>query len=175
MPFTMNTTAGQTVDRKLYLCCGNSGTSAAPAWGKLGKRVEDSSAEMDWDEETKRDILGNVYSAMKAPVITQSFDPCELDSGDEYQQHVVKLTVVDQDNAALCNQDLLRIHLYLTDEKGNAFAERYPSSMVKPTGLGGAGGGALTMPIDVTFGGEREVGTASVAADGTITFTKATE
>ena len=38
--------------------------------------------------------------------------------------------------------------------------------------LGGAGGGSLTMPIDITFGGKREVGTASVAADGTITFTK---
>ena len=173
MTFSMNTIAGQTVDRKLYLCCGNSATYSAPVWGKLGKRVEDSSAEMDWSEETKTDILGDTYSTMKVPIVTQSFDPCELDSGDEYQQHVVKLAVVDQDPAALCNQDLLRIHLYLTDDDGRAFAERYPSSMVKPTGIGGHGGGALTMPIDVTFGGEREVGTASVAADGTITFTKA--
>ena len=33
------------IDRKLYLCCGNSGTYEAPNWGRLGKRVEDSSAE----------------------------------------------------------------------------------------------------------------------------------
>lgn len=173
MSFTMKTPAGQTVDRKLYLCCGNSGTYEAPKWGRLGKRVEDSSAEMDWGEETKRDILGDIYTTMKSPIITQSFDPCELDSGDEYQQHMVNLAVVDQNAAALCNQDLLRIHLYLTDDNGNAFAERYPSSMVKPTGQGGEGGGPLTMPIDVTFGGAREVGTATVAADGTITFAKA--
>ena len=172
MAFSMKTPAGQTVNRKMYLCCGNSGTADAPKWGRLGKRVEDSSAEMDWGEETKTDILGDTYSTMKTPVITQTFDPCELDSGDEYQQHVVNLAVVEQNAAALCNQDLLRIHLYLTDEDGNAFAERYPSSMVKPTGLGGEGGGALTMPVDVTFGGAREVGTASVADDGTITFTK---
>ena len=69
------------------------------------------------------------------------------------------------------SQDLLRIHLYAVDESGAAFAERYPSSMVKPSGLGGEGGGTLTMPIDVTFGGAREVGTARVAADGVITFT----
>ena len=76
--------------------------------------------------------------------------------------------------ALLCHgQDLLRIHLYAEDENGNAFAERYHSCMVKPNGLGGAGGGTLTMPIDVTFGGTREVGTASVADDGTITFTPA--
>ena len=174
MSYKFKTPAGQTIDRKLYLVCGNYGTSAAPEWGKLGKRVEDSSAEMDWGEETKQDILGDTYTTMKTPTISQPFDPCELDSGDEYQQKVWQLAVVDQDAPALCNQDLLRIHLYAQDEQGRAFAERYPSSMVKPTGLGGEGGGTLTMPIDVTFGGIREVGTASVAADGTITFTPAT-
>lgn len=169
--FKFKTPAGQTIDRKLYLCCGNYGTAAAPQWGKLGKRVENSSAEMDWGEETKQDILGDTYSTMKTPVVSQTFDPCELDSGDEYQQKVWNLAVVDQDAPALCNQDLLRIHLYAVDEQGSAFAERYPASMVKPSGLGGEGGGSLTMPIDITFGGTRQIGTASVAEDGTITFT----
>ena len=171
MAYQFKTPAGQTIDRKLYLVCGNYGTASAPQWGRLGKRVEDSSAEMDWGEESKQDILGDTYATMKTPTISQTFDPCELDSGDEYQQKVWELAVVDQDAPALCSQDLLRIHLYAVDESGAAFAERYPSSMVKPSGLGGKGGGALTMPIDVTFGGTREVGTASVAADGTITFT----
>jgi len=169
--YKFNTPAGQGADRKLYLCCGNSGTADAPKWGKLGKRVEDSSAEMDWGEGSKQDILGDIYTTMKKPVISQAFDPCELDAGDEYQQYVWNLAVVDQDAPALCNQDLLRIHLYAEDESGNCFAERYPASMVKPSGLGGEGGGSLTMPIDVTFGGTRQIGTATVAADGTITFT----
>lgn len=173
MAYKFNTPAGQTVDRKLYLVCGNSGTAQAPKWGRLGKRVEDSSAELDWGEETKQDILGDAYTTMKTPTISQTFDPCELDSGDEYQQHLWNLAVVEQNAAALCSQDLLRIHLYAVDEEGHCFAERFPSSMVKPSGLGGEGGGALTMPIDVTFGGTRETGTASVAADGTITFTPA--
>lgn len=171
MSYKFHTPKGQTIDRRLYLVCGNYGTAEAPRWGRLGKRVEDSSAEMDWGEESKKDILGDTYTTMKTPTITQTFDPCELDAGDEYQQHVWQLAVVDQDAPALCSQDLLRIHLYAVDEDGNAFAERYPSSMVKPSGLGGEGGGALTMPIDITFGGAREVGAASVAADGAITFT----
>lgn len=170
--YKFNAPAGQTVDRKLYLCCGNYGTADAPKWGKMGKRVEDSSAEMDWGEESKQDILGDTYTTMKTPVITQTFDPCELDGGDEYQQKVWNLAVVDQDAPALCNQDLLRIHLYAVDgDGGGCFAERFPSSMVKPSGLGGEGGGSLTMPVDVTFGGTRQVGTATVADDGTITFT----
>ena len=171
MAYQFKTPAGQTIDRKLYLVCGNYGTASAPQWGRLGKRVEDSSAEMDWGEESKQDILGDTYATMKTPTISQTFDPCELDSGAEYPQKVWELAVVDQDAPALCSQDLLRIHLYAVDEQGRAFAERFPSSMVKPSGLGGEGGGSLTMPIDVTFGGVREVGTASVAADGTITFT----
>ena len=169
--FTFSTPAGQVADRKLYLCCGNYGTAEAPQWGKLGKRVEDSSAEMDWQEDTKKDILGDTWTTMKTPIITQTFDPCEVDSADKYQQHVANLAIVDQDAPALCNQDLLRIHMYLVDEDKKPFAERFHSSMVKPTCLGGEGGGSLTMPIDITFGGERETGTASVGADGTITFT----
>ena len=56
MSFKFKTPAGQTVERKLYLCCGNYGTAEAPQWGKLGKRVEESAAEMDWGEESKQDI-----------------------------------------------------------------------------------------------------------------------
>lgn len=169
--FKFNTPPGQVVDRKLYLCCGNYGTAESPQWGRLGKRVEDSSAEMDWQEETKKDILGDTWTTMKTPIISQTFDPCELDSADEYQQHVANLAIVDQDAPALCNQDLLRIHLYMVDDGGNPFAERFHNCMVKPTGLGGAGGGSLTMPVDITFGGTRETGSATVADNGTITFT----
>ena len=86
MSYTFNTPPGQTVERKMYLCCGNYGTPEAPRWGKLGKRVEESSAEMDWGEESKQDILGDTYSTMKKPVISQTFDPCELDAGDPYSR-----------------------------------------------------------------------------------------
>ena len=168
--FTVNTPAGQTVQRKLLRAYGNSGTYDSPKWNVIGKRVEDSSTEMDWSEESKQDILGNTWATMKTPIVSQGFDPCEIDSGDEYQAKLLQLAIIDQDAQALSNQDLLLVHLYLQDGKGNAFAERYPSSMVKPTGLGGEGGGSLTMPIDVTFGGEREKGSARLDG-GIVTFT----
>ena len=171
MKYKFSTPPGQSIDRKLYLCCGNYGSANSPEWGRIGKHVEDSSAEMDWQEETKKNILGDTWTIMKTPIITQPFDPSDLDSGDEYQRLIWNLAVVDQDAAALCNQDLLRIHLYAVDENGNPFAERFHSCMVKPTGLGGEGGGNLTMPIDVAFSGEREVGTVTISADKIITFT----
>lgn len=170
---TFNTDAGQTIARELMILYLNTGTSASPEWSPLGKRVEDSSIELDWSDENIQDILGNTYATLKKPVLTQSFDPYRLDEGDTAITKIWKLAVQDQDAQALCNLDLLIVHFY-AGTTSTPFAERYPSSMVKPNSLGGEGGGDLEMPIDVTFGGQREVGTASKNAEtGAITFTKA--
>ena len=167
---SFNTTAGQTVERALMIAYRNTGTNSAPVWSPLGKRVEDSSAEYDWSDETKQDILGNTWATMKKPVVTQTFDPCELDASDVAQQKIWNLAVVQQDAAALANQDMLIVHLYAGTATTAAFAERYESCMVKPSSLGGEGGGNIGMPIDVTYGGKRTTGTAAVS-DGTVTFT----
>ena len=170
--YEFNTTEGQTIDRALLIAYLNTGTSSSPTWSPIGKRVEDSSQEFDWSEETKQDILGSTYTTMKKPVITQTFDPCELDAGDEAQKKIWNLAIVKQDNNALSNMDMLIVHLYAGTANTAVFAERYESCMIKPTGLGGEGGGSIGMPIDVTYGGKRTIGTASVSA-GTVTFTPA--
>ncbi|MCI8469362.1 MAG: hypothetical protein HFJ75_07770 [Eggerthellaceae bacterium] len=167
---TFTTTPGQTIAREQLIAYLNTATAAAPVWGALGTRVEDSNMDYDWSDESKQDVLGNVHSTMKKPIITQSFDPCNLDSGDSAISKVWKLGVHDQDAQALCSMDLLIVHLY-AGSTAAPFAERYPSSMVKPTGLGGEGGGSIEMPIDITYGGKRETGTANIAADGKVTFT----
>lgn len=163
-----NTAAGL-IARELMIVYLNTGTAASPQWSALGTRVEDSSLGYDWGDETKQDILGNTHSTMKKPVVTESFDPCNLDSADSAIVKVWDLGVKQQDAQALASMDLLLVHFY-AGEESKPFAERYPSSMVKPTGLGGAGGGSMEMPIDVTFGGKRDTGTATQAADGTVTF-----
>ncbi len=170
--FEFNTIPGQTIARELMIAYLNVGTNTAPSWSAVGKRVEDSTADYDWGEETKQDILGNTWATMKKPVITQTFDPCELDSADEGQKKIWDLAVVKQDAQALSNQDMLIAHWY-TDAQGSlvgSFAERYESCMVKPSSLGGAGGGNIGMPLDVTYGGKRTTGTVTKSDDGTVTF-----
>lgn len=164
---TFNTPEGQTIARELLIAYLNTGTKAAPVWSAIGKRVENSNAEYDWDTETKRDILGATRSRMKKPTITQSFDPCDLDSGDAAQVKIWNLAVKDQDAQALANLDMLIVHFYA----GSNFAERYDACMVEVSSLGGEGGGDIGMPINVTYGGERTLGTATKANDGTVTFT----
>lgn len=165
---TFNTAAGAAVERSLLILYLNTGSGEAPRWSAIGKRVEDSSLAYDWGEETKSDILGNSYTTLKKPTITQTFEPCELDAGDAAQQKIWNMAVRDQDAARLANQDMMIVHCYAGTKDTAAFAERYLSCAVKPSGLGGSV--SVGMPIDVTFGGERVVGTASVAG-GTVTFT----
>lgn len=165
---TFNTTAGAVVERKLLILYLNTGTAAAPVWSAVGKRVEDSSMEYDWGEETKTDIFGETYTTMKKPTVTQTFDPCELDGGDVAQMKIWNQAVKDQDVSAMANNDLLVVHTYAGTADTAVFAERYSACMVKPSGLGGSTN--VGMPIDVTFGGKRTKGTAAVAA-GVVTFT----
>lgn len=170
---TFNTPAGQTIARELLIACVNTGTYASPTWSVVGKHVEDSTVEYDWGEDTTQDILGITHSTMKKPTVTQSFDGVKLYQGDPAYEKIWTEGVRNQNPQALCNLDMLIVHLY-AGKSGQSFAERYPSSMVRPTSIGGEGGGFIEMPFDATYGGERETGTAAKDAEtGAITFTKA--
>ena len=172
MPYEFNTADNQTIARELLLLFMNTGTKDAPVWSPIGKRVEESSMELDWQRESKKDIMGNTYNTMKKPVITQTFEPWELAKGDTAQERVWQLAFVEQNAQALCNMDVLVVHVYAGTANTAVFAERNASSSIEVTGLGGAGGGNIEMPITVTYGGERTVGTAKMES-GTVTFSPA--
>ena len=168
---SFNTEAGRTIARELLIAYLNTGTVSAPVWSPLGKRVEDSSTELDWENEISRDILGATYGTLKKPKITQTFEPCDLDGGDAAQLKIWNLAVRDQDAQALAAQDMLIVHFY-AGTASTPFAERYASCMIEVTGLGGEGGGNVGMPLSITYGGTRTVGTATKdATTGAITFT----
>ena len=114
--------------------------------------------------------MGNAYTTAKTAQMSQSFSGNEVIAGDVVMNHLVDLAVVQKDAAKLVKQDCLVVHLYLQDESGNSFAERYSASAVVPTTIGGEGGGALVTDIDVTYGGVRVTGSAEKTADG-VTFT----
>ena len=167
--YDFNTADNQTSARELLLLFLNTGTKEKPVWSPIGKRVEESSMELDWQRESKKDIMGNTYNSMKKPIITQTFEPWELAKGDTAQEKVWHLAFVEQDAQALCNMDVLLVHAYSGTKDTAVFAERNDASSIEVTGLGGAGGGNLEMPINVTYGGTRTVGTASMN-NGTVTF-----
>lgn len=164
-----NTPDGQTIAREALIACLNTGTKEAPKWSPVGIRVYSSSTEYDWQRETSQDIVGNAYSSMKKPIVTQSFEPWELSNGDAAQLQIWNDGIRNQDAQAMSNKDMLIIHKYAGTANTAVFAERYESCAIEITGLGGDGGGNLGMPINVTYGGTRTTGTVAVA-DGAFTF-----
>lgn len=164
---TFNTEPGTVVERKLLILYLNTGTAAEPVWSRIGKRVEESSMEYDWGAESKLDICGETWTTLKSPVITQTFDPCELDAGDAAQVHIWNMAIKDQDVSAMVNNDLLVVHTYAGNAQSGAFAERWESCAVLPSSLGGSS--SVGMPIEVTYGGKRTKGTAAVE-DGVLSF-----
>lgn len=168
---TFNTPSGQTIKRELLIAYLNTGTSSTPVWSPLGKRVEDSEESLDWGGEKSQDILGNNWNNLKKPVISQDFDPYNLDGGDTAALKIWNLAIKDQDYASLSAQDMLIVHLYAGTAESAMFAERYTACSIEPSSLGGAGGGSLSMPISVTYGGQRTKGTAAVSSAGVVTFT----
>nr|DAI97559.1 MAG TPA: hypothetical protein [Caudoviricetes sp.] len=168
-----NTTSGQTIARELLIAYLNTGTASAPVWSAIGKRVEDSTAEMDWSQESKQDILGNTFTTMKKPTITQTFDPIPLDAGDAAAVKLWNLAVKDHDAQALSNQDMLIAHFYATSGQAK-FAERYSGCAVAVTSIGGDGGGDLNIATEITYGGERTLGTVAKSDSG-VTFTASTD
>lgn len=164
-------TDGATIARDLMVCFINTGTSNSPTWSPLGKRVEDSSIEFDWDTESRKDILGNTYNTGKKAVRTETFEGM-LEVGDAALEHIWELAVIDDDISALLNQDCLIVHLYADDSTTTPlhFAERYSACAVLPSSIGGEGGAQLEMSFDVTFGGTRTKGSATYTS-GVCTFT----
>lgn len=167
---TFKTPENQTIDRHLMISYLNTGTASEPVWSAMGKRVESSDNEMDWGTNTVQDVLGDTYTTMKKPVITQSFDPIPLDAGDAAAVKLWNLSIRDQDAQALANQDMLIVHFYAGASASN-FAERYSSCAIAVTKIGGEGGGNLEISTDITYGGTRTLGTVSKGSDGSVTFT----
>ena len=68
------------------------------------------------------------------------------------------------------NVELMMIgHFYATS--GDAkFAERYDSCAIAVTSIGGDGGGTLNIASEITYGGNRTLGTITKSASG-VTFT----
>ena len=167
---TFNTTSGQTIKRELLVAYLNTSTTSTAVWSPLGKRVTDSEQSYDWGEDSSQDILGNTWTTMKKPTITQDFDPYDLDGGDVAALKIWNMAVKDQDYTKLAAQDMLTVHLYAGTADTAMFAERYEACSIRPSSLGGEGGGNLGMPISVTYGGKRTTGTASVSSAGVVTF-----
>lgn len=166
------TAENKPVDGEELMVFLNTGTSSEPTWKPMGLGVESADMEYDWQKEDKKDIWGRTYSRMNNPIIKQSLDPWPIRGYDEAMQYILELAVVDQDAGALCAMDILIVHKYIRTGSATSstyFAERYPASSIDMSKLSREGGGFLEAGTEMTCGGKRAIGSATLG-DKTVSF-----
>ena len=154
-----------------YLKTGETGSNpAVPVWSPLGKGVESSALEYDWQEESVKDILGDTENSAKKPIMSQEFEGPLYATQDAYKK-IWELAIRDQDVQNLASQTCLIVHAYTTDGETNPkfFAETYDGCMITAS-LSGDGGSDLILNSKCQFGGKRVTGGATLS-DRVPTFT----
>ena len=168
--YEFNTPEGQKIDRSKLVACMNTASKDAPVWSIVGIGVSSSQTDMDWKRESETDITGRVTNRMSKPTVTQSFDPWPLAAGDPALRFVWEKGIMDEDAQALCNVDMLIVHMYAGTAGSAVLGVRYESCSVEVNSFGGDGGANIAMPITVTYGGTRTKGSVS-GSKGKFVFT----
>lgn len=168
-------TAEQTVGRKELVAYVNTGTTENPEWTAIGWHCTDSSMSVEVDTDTKKDILGNVFTNASTPELKQEFDPLPIRQGtlagaDKLQQLLHDQWMTQNFSGTY---DTLIVYLYAGSESQDTKhydAHHFPASTIVPGDFGGSAEDPLNRPITVYFGGTMEQGTVTISGS-TVTFT----
>ena len=166
----INLASGQKADRKLEMVFVNVGNTETPEWEIQGRGVEDASWEYNHDVEQTHDILGMTDTDVSDATPSMELDPMIVRGG---QKLAAKLLDIErrQAKSELSLFDVLVVHCYLGEE-GAFQAEVDHNCSIVPQSLGGDN--YVGLPINIYLSGERDLGTATIAA-GKPTFTDDSE
>lgn len=152
-----------------------SGTLASPSWEIVGYKLDNGDMSIDYEtDETKHDILGNTFVTLAGPNRTFDLSDWTIIQGNKLQVDCMNALRYDANGGMSFLEsggDFCVVHHYAGTASSAMLAERYKGSSIKPTRLGGDGGGNLTTDITIVLGGDKEIGTAAIAS-GVLTFTK---
>ena len=143
-------------------------------WYVLGNRVADSTIDMDVTQETTTDILLNQRTEVQNVTKSQTLENF-VETGDELATELDRIEAMGPAGLPLYAQfDVVEVKGWIPN--GGGFqALRYPQSTIVRTSLGGPGeANNLTQSVDVTFGGNMEVGVVNLSNGqhgATVTFT----
>lgn len=135
-------------------------STPSPSWSLIGKDVEDLSVELNPDTETIKNILDETSVQDKGyepsfDVDTYYADPSD---GDFYTK--LKDIAMNRKTGEDCRTLILEV---LIDKAEGPFDAWVEEVIVKPTSYGGAQGG-VRIPYTVTFTGNRQTGTVTIAS-----------
>ena len=165
-----NLAEGATAERKMLSLWYEDTSGESSSYEIIGYRVEDSSMETSWsNDEDKTDIIGSAYGTLGAPVITQNLSDWSIIGGNKLQVALHNDMRYNNFANLAGGYKFIIVYHYAGTADTAMQAERYPACKVKVNSLGGST--ETNLDVDITFGGQKEIGTAAIAA-GVLTFTK---
>ncbi len=169
-------TAGAEILRKALIAAVDvSGTTgetdwATAVWEIQGYKIEDSSIELDIDEEDITDILGDTYNTVNSVKSSQTFDPNTLRAGDKLNAIMIdnyRMNATEKTSAFRA----IQVWGMLGESDTGPFpADVYIQSTCRPNGIGGSS--RVGAPFDLKYGGKCIHGTVDKLTAG-FTFTPA--
>lgn len=154
---------------KLFADVSASGASA-PEWELQGDKVEDMSIEMNANVETTADVTGVSTTTLDKYEEQTSVDPYRARKESKlfailYDIIKYRKTLSDVERKFLC------VNIFANAD--GAYDAWTQDCIIEAQSYGGDTKG-LAIPYNIHWTGKRTYGTATITADGTVTFTEAT-
>lgn len=139
--------------------------SEAAAYTRLGKDLEEYSAELSAEVEKKKNILGETSVMVTSYEKSGSVEPYYAEKGDALFERLQGII----DNGSVlddCNTDVVEVKLWEKETSG-AYPATREKAVIEITSYGGDNTG-YQIPFNIHYTGEKEQGTFNIA---TKTFT----
>ena len=139
-----------------------------PLWFLIGKNIQDMSVELNPDTQVVKNILDETVTEDNGYEPSVSADTYYANTGDAIYDKI-KDIAMNRKTGDDCKTKILEV---LIDTDGSSHSAWQEDCIVKPQSYGGAQG-AVNIPFNVYFDGNRVTGTASLS-NRVPTFTAAT-
>ena len=165
-----NLTADIEAARKLMTTWVNVGTKSSKEWECVGVGVEDSSIETNPDITTTTDILGVTRTKVNKLERSQTLDPMTVRGGSDLQVKLYNLMRHDS-LPEMSAFEVMVVYGYV-GSTGTYEAELFDACTITTSSVGGSS--TVDMPIDISYGGNHLIGTATTyVSTGTPVWTAA--
>lgn len=140
----------------------------SPSWFLIGKNIQDMSVELNPDTQVVKNILDETVTEDNGYEPSVSADTYYANTGDAIYDKI-KDIAMNRKTGDDCKTKILEV---LIDTDGSSHSAWQEDCIVKPQSYGGSQG-AVNIPFNVYFDGNRVTGTASLS-NRVPTFTAAT-
>ena len=145
------------------------GVVTSAAWKRLGKDLEELNIELNPEEETKRNILGENSTRISGYEVSYSVDTYYAEKGDQLFEKLKYIV----DNRSTGDGVLTMVCDVLLDSEGTIESAWVEDAIVIPQSFGGDTTG-VQIPFDVKYNGNRtDVTSRASISNGVLTIAAA--